>query len=269
MFCRFFSIIKTLFEAKGPGLKNHDQQRSIVHFHARLVSFLAFAFDHEFPSHSMKIAPYSKFLLIGDSITDAGRDPSGEPTPWNRSTGLGHGYVAYLQAWLDVTLPAHRIRVINRGVGGNTILDLEARWTADVLEMRPDWLSVCIGINDVWRQFDCPLRPEKHVLPEQYEATYRRLLSATRPRLQGLLLLTPYVIDGHKADPMRRQMDRYGAIVRQLAGEFDALLVDTQECLDRLLEVMPPTELAWDRIHPGPTGHMALTRAVLQAIGCP
>lgn len=59
------------------------------------------------------------------------------------------------------------------GIGGNTILDLAVRWERDVLDRRPDWLSVIIGINDVWRQFDRPLQTELHVEADEYETTYR------------------------------------------------------------------------------------------------
>lgn len=215
----------------------------------------------------MKIQSGSKFLLIGDSITDAGRDPGGEPTPWNRNAGLGSGYAAYTQALLDAFAPTARIRVVNKGCSGNTILDLDKRWQTDVIDLQPDWLSIGIGINDVWRQFDCPLRTDSHVIPALYEETYRRLLKQTRPLLKGLILLTPYVIDTNREDPMRKQMDFYGSIVRRLADEFDATFVDTQAVFDTLMQTFPPTELSWDRVHPGPTGHMALAKALLDKIG--
>jgi len=183
-----------------------------------------------------------------------------------RAGGLGAGYAACIQSLLDVIDPASRIRVINRGISGNTIADLAGRWQTDALDVRPDWLSICIGINDVWRQFDTPLRTETHILPGQYEETYRRLLQATRPVLRGLVLLAPYVIDPNREDAMRRQMDCYGRIVCKLAREFDAVFLDTQAVFDRLMESIPPTELAWDRIHPGPTGHAAIACALLEAL---
>lgn len=215
----------------------------------------------------MKIAPFSRWIFIGDSITDAGRDPGGELTPWNRSTGLGAGYVAYAQALLDVFAPESRLRLINKGVSGETVIDLAARWQTDVLEPKPDWLSVMIGINDVWRQFDCPLRGESHVTISKFSRTYRALLEKTRPALKGLVLLAPYVIERYREDPMRCLMSNYAEIVRALAREYDAAFIDTQAAMDRLLQHLAPTELAWDRIHPGPTGHMAIATALLDGIG--
>jgi lysophospholipase L1-like esterase len=214
----------------------------------------------------MLISPHSKLLMIGDSITDAGRDPSGEATPWG-APGHGHGYVALVEAWLQSTRPADQIRIINRGIGGNTVRDLKARWQSDVLALEPDWVSVMIGINDVWRQFDTPLRPELSVPLVEFAQTLGDLVSQTRPRVRGLLLLSPYMVEPNRADPMRRRMDEYGAVVRHLASRHDAHFVDTQAVFDELCLHLHPMALAWDRIHPSTTGHLALARALLRAIG--
>lgn len=214
----------------------------------------------------MKIPPHSSLVFIGDSITDAGRDPSGEATPWNPALGHGRGYVGLIEAWLGATRPADRIRLVNRGISGNTVLDLAARWQSDVLDLAPDWVSVMIGINDVWRQFDTPLRTDRQVPPETYAQTLGDLVMRTRPLVKGLILATPYFIEPNRNDPMRRRMDEYGAVVRDLAARHDALLVDTQAALDEVLVHTHPMTLAWDRIHPNTTGHMVLARAFLRAL---
>jgi len=214
----------------------------------------------------MIIPAQSKLLFIGDSITDADRADSGETTPWDVHSGLGKGYVNLVNAMLTVSAPELKLRVINRGVSGNTVLDLAARWQTDVLDLKPDWLSVMIGINDVWRQFDVPRRNEAHVAPAVFERTYRDLLEQVRPQLQGLVLMTPYVFEANRSDAMRARMDEYGSLVRQLAEDFDALFVDTQAAVDRVLQHMHPTALAWDRIHPGTEGHMIFARAFLEAV---
>jgi lysophospholipase L1-like esterase len=200
--------------------------------------------------------------MVGDSITDCGR-----ARPVGEMDGLGSGYVSQVNALLGAAYPAHRIRVMNTGVSGNTVLDLEARWETDVLALEPDWLSVMIGINDVWRQFDSPLAPERHVPLEVYSATLEKLIARMRPRLKGLALMTPYFIEPNRADPMRAMMDRYGEAVKQAAGRHQAVFVDTQAAFDALLEETHPMSLAWDRVHPNQTGHMLLARAFLSAIG--
>jgi lysophospholipase L1-like esterase len=212
----------------------------------------------------MKIAKGSKLVMIGDSITDAGR---AQPVGEGGGEALGRGYVAYVDALLAAAYPELAVRVVNVGTGGNTVRDLKARWQRDVLDLAPDWLSVMIGINDVWRQFDCPRQSEIHVLLEEYEQTCDALLEATRPSLAGLVLMTPYFIEPNKKDPMRAQMDRYGAAVRKLAKKHDAIFVDTQAAFDKVLASCHPMALAWDRVHPNAVGHMILARALLDAVG--
>jgi lysophospholipase L1-like esterase len=157
--------------------------------------------------------------------------------------------------------------VVNKGYSGFTVRALKECWQEDVLAQCPDWLSVMIGINDVWRQFDSPKMPERHVGLEEYEATLDELVTAALPGLTGLILVTPYYIEPNKADPMRVRMDAYGAVVKSLAGKYDALLVDTQAGFDHLLQFMHPMALAWDRIHPNSSGHAVLAKCFLDAIG--
>ncbi len=202
-------------------------------------------------------------LFIGDSITDCGRE---RPVGQRRWSSLGGGYVSFIDSILGAALPEVPVRVLNTGISGNRITDLEARWQGDVLDLEPDWLSVMIGINDVWRQFDAePGTPQ--VDPEQFESVYRGLLAKTRPQLKGLVLMTPYFLETNRSDPMRAKMDLYGEITKKLAGEFDAIFVDTQAAFDHYLEHQPTQSLCGDRVHPNGVGHMILARAFLSAVG--
>lgn len=208
----------------------------------------------------MKILPGSRLVFIGDSITDCGRG-----RPVGEGNELGFGYVALVNALLQTRYPGHGIRVFNMGQNGNTVLDIKARWQTDVLALQPDWVCIFIGINDVWRQFDSPLRIETHVPLARYAQKLEQLLSPNRPNLQ-LVLATPFFLEPHRQDPMRRQMDAYANVVRQLAQRYNATLMDSQAAMDRLLEHQHPMSLCWDRIHPNLTGHMALADAFMQAI---
>ena len=210
----------------------------------------------------MLIQPHSKLLFIGDSITDCGRE-----RPVAEGSGLGNGYVSLINALLGATCPQHALRIFNLGTSGNTVRDLAARWQTDVLDLKPDWLSIMIGINDVWRQFDSPLRTETHVTPGEYRETLGRLIQRTEPQLKGLILMTPYFIDLNQGDPMRAMMDRYSDVVRQLADEHAAVFVDTQAAFDAFLKTEHPMTLALDRVHPNQTGHMLIARAFLDAAG--
>jgi len=211
----------------------------------------------------MKIHSNSTLLMIGDSITDCGRArPIAEGVNWD----LGNGYVSLIQALLGATCPGHNIRIRNTGISGNTVRDLAARWQSDVLDLKPDWLSIMIGINDVWRQFDAPLQTEWHVSLDEYASILEQLVRTTRPQLKGLVLMTPYFIEPNRADPMRAMMDRYGEVVRQLAGQYQAILVDTQAAFECVLTEVHPMALASDRVHPNLAGHMILARAFLKAL---
>ena len=213
---------------------------------------------------SLRIQPNSKLVMIGDSITDCER---ARPVGEGRLDALGKGYVNLVHSMLSAVNPDQRIRVVNMGISGNTVRDLAARWQTDVFDQQPDWLSIMIGINDVWRQFDAPLQPEIHVPLGEYAETLTRLVAGTRPRIHGLVLMTPYYIEPNDADPMRAQMDRYGAVVREVAAAHDAVFVDTQAAFDRVLAQLHPMTLAWDRVHPTLVGHTVLARAFLNAVG--
>jgi lysophospholipase L1-like esterase len=211
----------------------------------------------------MQIPPNTKLLMIGDSITDCGR---ARPIAEGNGDALGTGYVGLINAWLTATSPQERIRVVNMGVSGNTVRDLAARWSSDVLALHPGWLSVMIGINDVWRQFDNRLQTEEHISLDEYTRTLDTLIRATQPQLNGLVLMTPYFIEPNRADPMRAMMDEYGAAVRELASHHHAIYVDTQAAFDEVMAELHPMALAGDRVHPTLTGHMLLARAFLKAV---
>lgn len=205
-----------------------------------------------------------KLLFIGDSITDCERKrPEGE----GLFGALGKGYVSLVDALLQAVYPELGIRVVNKGIGGNTVRDLHGRWQEDVLDQQPDWLAIMIGINDVWRQFDTPFIKEWHVYADEYETTLRKLVSETKPTVKGLVLMTPFYLESNEQDKMRYMMDQYGAIVKKIAEEFDVIFVDTQAAFNVVLEELYSATLAWDRVHPTAAGHMVLARAFLDNIG--
>ncbi|MBQ4581441.1 MAG: SGNH/GDSL hydrolase family protein [Clostridia bacterium] len=203
-------------------------------------------------------------LFIGDSISDYERArPVGEGlfNAWGRS------YVADAASLLCCMYPELNLRIVNMGCSGNQVRDLANRWQTDVLDRHPDYVSVLIGINDVWRQFDSPQMPETHVPPEEFEATYEKLILDTLPHVKGMILMTPFFMEPNKQDSMRIRMDEYGAIVKKLAEKHGLIFVDLQSAWDRLFEHMHPCNIAWDRIHPNQIGCMYIAKQFLQAIG--
>jgi lysophospholipase L1-like esterase len=212
----------------------------------------------------MLIAPGSKIVIMGDSITDCGRtQPVGEGLfgPW------GSGWVNIAAGLLGAAYPQYRLRVVNMGVSGNTVRDLAARWETDVFAQKPDWVAVMIGTNDVWRQFDSPLQKETHVYPDEFRATLGRLVASTLPAVRGMALMTPFYLEPDRRDAMRAMMDSYGLIVRETAQKHGTLFVDTQAAMAGLLKNYHSAYIAWDRVHPNVIGHAAVARAFLDAVG--
>jgi lysophospholipase L1-like esterase len=210
----------------------------------------------------MLLAKNSKLLMVGDSITDCSREfPVGE------GSGLGDGYVSLVDALIGSVYCRHSIRVVNVGISGNTVRDLRRRWQEDVVDLKPNWVSIMIGINDVWRQFDSPTRTETHVYIDEYEATLNDLVAETKRVTDGVILMTPFYLEPNVEEPMRAQMDRYGSVVKRLALQHDVILVDVQAAFDQVLAQYYPATIAQDRVHPSLTGHMVIARAFLNAIG--
>ncbi len=205
-----------------------------------------------------------KLLFIGDSITDCDRaKPAGE----GLFGALGKGYVSLVDAFLQAVYPELGIRVVNTGLSGNTVVDLQDRWREDVLDRKPDWLSIMIGTNDVWRQYDAPFIKEWHVYADKYEATLRQLVEQSKSHVNNIVLMTPFYLESNAQDAMRRTMDEYGAIVKKISEESGTLFVDTQAAFNVVLKDLYAATLAWDRVHPTQAGHVVLARAFLNKIG--
>jgi lysophospholipase L1-like esterase len=212
----------------------------------------------------MKISPESRVVIIGDSITDCGRArDAADDSP----EALGNGYVAIANALVAVEGAARKIVMINRGISGDTIRDLEARWDRDVIALRPDWLVVMIGVNDVWREFDerASMRALA-VSPSEYERIYDALLTRARLQLRGLVLLSPFHVQPDRNNPMRSKVEVFGAIVKRLAARHGAFFVDTQAAFDWMLFHVGVTQLAPDHVHPTLLGHTVIANALLTAL---
>ncbi|QDS94877.1 GDSL-like Lipase/Acylhydrolase [Roseimaritima multifibrata] len=199
----------------------------------------------------------SRLLFQGDSITDMkwGRNQK------DRNHYLGHSYVFLLAARLGVDMPEAELDFYNRGISGHKVGDLRDRWLADAIDMKPDLLSILIGVNDVGRNLD-------GVDVDKWETDYRFILNASRkanPELK-LVLLDPFVLpSGRLAQEAmfkkwRDQVERLIPIVGRLAEEFDAVHVKTQDVFDAAAEKVSPEHWLWDGVHPLPQGHELIAR---------
>jgi lysophospholipase L1-like esterase len=146
-----------------------------------------------------------RLLMIGDSITDCGRKrPIGQG---GFDQALGDGYVSLVEASLTAVYPDLQIKIINMGISGDTVQDLKYRWQRDVLELKPDWLSILIGINDVWQHINQLWQSEGQNSISNFAQTLDDVVSQVRPYLKGLILITPYFLHPDPNEPMRAMMD--------------------------------------------------------------
>lgn len=198
-------------------------------------------------------------LFQGDSITDAGRCGSAD--------GLGGGYVAMVRAMITARHPGLRVRIANRGVGGDRTTELLARWRHDCLDIRPQVLSIKIGVNDVWR-----LRGEwngqKFVPLADYQANYAKLIEqALAAGVRQLVLVSPTTIAEENDSALSQHLDERMAVVRELAQRHGAVYVPARETLLRALQEQPGVRWTGDGCHPTNAGHALLAATWLQAVG--
>lgn len=197
-------------------------------------------------------------LFQGDSITDCGRDRE-----QSGNALLGNGYVSLLAGALSAQ---SRHQLINRGVSGNRITDLHARWEDDALELNPDAVSILIGVNDTWHG-----KTRGHGVPvDEYGRVYHQLLAVTRRKLPDvqLVLCEPFVLPCGVVTPdWRPEIDERRAVVRQLARDFGACFVPFQTAFDETLASYPAEYLAADGVHPTAAGHQLMADCWLSTAG--
>jgi len=207
---------------------------------------------------SLKFTRESRVLFIGDSITDCGRrtDP----------LGLGNGYVRLIHDYLAAKDPAHAPQVINMGISGNKVTDLRDRWTRDVLDQKPDVLSIKIGINDVWHGFK---DPPAGVSIEQFVGVYHALLRQVHNVLPHckIVLFEPSVIGPPAPADGNKLLQPYVRGVNEVGRGFHVqAVVPLHGLFLRAQQDRPDIAWAPDGVHPSSAGHMLIARAWLSAL---
>lgn len=203
------------------------------------------------------------FLFQGDSITDGARGRDGDPNHI-----MGHGFAFSIASRAGAAFPERKLTFYNRGVSGNTVQDLESRWQDDTLSLRPDVLSVLVGINDTEKA----VRTKNAEATAQFEAGYRHLLESTKAQLPHCLLvlcepfLAPVgrVKEGWPA--WQEQVKRLQAVSQRLAGEFGAVWVPLQTNFDNAALRAPADYWVWDGIHPTVAGHELIVQQWLKIV---
>ena len=205
-----------------------------------------------------------RYLFQGDSITDALRPTDEHPA------FTGQGFVRLLDARLTFENPG--TEVINRGISGNRITDLLTRWKKDCLNLKPDVLTILVGINDVIHEY----AQKNGVDVVLYETVYRILLEMVKKELPDteIIMMAPFLVgsgssdklwgqywDEIKADLLERQ-----EIVSRLATEFQATFIDLQHVFDEAQKRAPAEHWSFDCVHPTAAGHELIARAWMEKV---
>ncbi len=195
-------------------------------------------------------------VFAGDSITEAGRV----------GNGLGTGYVYLLQRMVERAYPDSRARLVNRGVGGDTIRDLARRWEQDVLSEEPGAVCISIGINDVWRQLEQP--PDARAVPlHEFREHYAWLLKRTREwRRIPIALLEPSIIGEDADTPHNQLLAEYLEAVRELARTHDCELAPVNAAFWQAIRANPESVWTTDGVHPLQDGQQLIAACIWDAL---
>lgn len=202
-----------------------------------------------------------RYLFQGDSITDCGREDYENPH------AMGCGYPRLLEA--ELTARDGNCEVMNCGISGSRVVDLLARWKKDCLNLKPDVLTILIGVNDVWHE----LGRQNGVDAPLFEEVYRMVLRETKAALPGtrMILMGAYVLPGTATDSQWEifcsEVKTRRDIACMLAEEFGLDYVDLQQVFDEAQEKYPAQHWAADGVHPTAAGHWLIAQAWKKAVG--
>jgi lysophospholipase L1-like esterase len=204
----------------------------------------------------MKIRSGATVLFQGDSITDAGRDY------WDLGD-LGAGYEAMVSEWFSGKHPETDVVFVNRGVSADRIRDLKERWQEDCLDLKPDVVSILVGINDAF----AGLFWDEPTSIESFEADYASVLELTRANLDAqLVLMEPFLLPvSEDVLPFMADVDSRSRVVGKLAKEFGAVLVPLGSIFAEAAKLEAPKFYSLDGVHPTQAGHELIARSWLKS----
>ncbi|MXV16230.1 SGNH/GDSL hydrolase family protein [Hufsiella ginkgonis] len=217
-------------------------------------------------SSKIKLAPGDTYLFQGDSITDAGRNKTTKD--FNNAAALGSGY-AFLTAGALLRKHAElRLKIYNKGISGNKVYQLAERWDADCLDIKPNVMSILIGVNDYWhmRNGNYPAGT-----PEKYINDFRALLERTKQKLPGikLIIAEPFAVVGGTAvnETWTAALAPYQEAARKLSAEFSTAFIPLQSVFDKAAaNGIPGTYWTADGVHPSLAGAQLMAEAWLQVL---
>jgi len=206
-----------------------------------------------------KIKSGQKIVLIGDSITDCGQLDQFPP--------LGNGYVSMAANLATAKYPNRNIAWVNKGIGGDIVQGLAERWTRDVLEEKPDWISIAIGINNV--ACDHGAKRDLKECLRDFEESYRWVLNKSREETSAKLIMFE-IFYVREEDQIQREFEiaPYNRIIQRLATEYDATLIPVDSAFKQaVLARLGHPWASGDGVHPLPVGHISIAFTFLKSLG--
>jgi lysophospholipase L1-like esterase len=206
-------------------------------------------------------------LFQGDSITDSGRN---NRNAWsaNNNGALGNGYAFMAASQLLLNNPGKDLKIYNKGISGNKVYQLAERWDADALDIKPNILSIHIGVNDYWHTLNAS-NPYKGTI-ETYIADYKKLLDRTRAALPNvkLVICEPFGVRNVKAvtDAWYPAFDLYRKAAKDIAAEYNAPFVPYQAAFDKAITQAPAAYWTGDGVHPSIAGAALMAETWLKAV---
>jgi len=214
-------------------------------------------------STNEKVADGYTFLFQGDSITDGNRSRN---LDWNHVLGHGYAYLIAARLWYD--LPAKGYNFFNRGISGNKVTDLAQRWQDDAIAIKPDLLSILVGVNDV----NAAISGDKNFTVASYENDYRALLTQTKKQLPStkIVICEPFILPVGRVkdnwDKWQQEIIGRQQVAKKLADEFNLIYVPLQETFNQALKKAPADYWIWDGVHPMPGGHELMARQWIKQV---
>lgn len=203
-----------------------------------------------------------RILFQGDSITDANRNRS-ELTGFN---AYGCGYPNFVAGQLCCERPGE-YTFIDRAVSGDRVTDLYTRWRKDCIQLRPDVISILIGVNDVWHE----LGNGNGVPTPRFEKILSMLIDETMEELPGtrFLLMAPFVVNASATkdhwDYFRTEVAERAAAMERVAAARNIPVLRLQPLFDRALTRQPADYWTLDGVHPSHAGHALIAKAWIEA----
>lgn len=252
-------------------MENHYNSRRSFIRKAALGSLMAVSIP-EIVNASMSSAGAKKItieknnviLFQGDSITDAGRNK--EDNSFNNPRALGTGYAMLAAAALLEKYAEQNLKIYNKGISGNKVFQLAERWDKDCLDIKPDVLSILIGVNDIWHK----LNGQYNGTVEVYKKDYAALLERTKKALPNvkLIICEPYAVKGVKAvdDKWYPEFFDYQKAAREIADQFGAVFIPLQKIYDEAQKRAQGSYWTGDGVHASFAGAQLMAKAWVSAV---